>query len=254
MSETNETMRIALVMGATGAVGKAVLKDLLLNSTYAKVVIVGRRAAELSNDIPQEKLVQKTVDFENLEQHREAFRGVNDVYCCLGTTRADAGGAAQFKKIDQGYVVNSAKIIAEENPAKTQGETVSPIHFLYCSSASANKNSLFLYIQTKGETEDRLSNLGFQRVSIFRPGLLELEEPRSRPRFAETIFATIFSPINRTLGLHMAAQVGAVARAMRKVANDDPKLQGLIDKKKATSESGSQVTIYSNKDIDMLNE
>lgn len=55
------------------------------------------------------------------------------VFCCLGTTRALAGGAAGFVKIDHDYVVDSAKIIAEENPAKLKGG-LSPVHYLYCSA------------------------------------------------------------------------------------------------------------------------
>lgn len=57
---------------------------------------------------------------------------VRDVFCCLGTTRAAAGSAAGFRKIDHDYVVNSAKIVAEENPGPS-GE-LSPVHYLYCSS------------------------------------------------------------------------------------------------------------------------
>lgn len=56
----------------------------------------------------------------------------SDVYCCLGTTRADAGSAEEFTKIDQEYVVQSAKVVAEEN--KPTDGSLSPVHFLYCSS------------------------------------------------------------------------------------------------------------------------
>lgn len=40
-----------------GAVGKQVLKDVLKNGNYAKVVSVGRRSVELEDSIPQDKLV-----------------------------------------------------------------------------------------------------------------------------------------------------------------------------------------------------
>jgi oxidoreductase len=50
----------------------------------------------------------------------------------LGTTRADAGSAEKFKKIDQEYVLQSAKIIAEEN--KDTSSNQSPVHYVYCSS------------------------------------------------------------------------------------------------------------------------
>lgn len=55
-----------------------------------------------------------------------------DVFCCLATTRADAGSADKFIKIDQTYVLDSAKIIQEEN--KPAGSELAPVHFLYCSS------------------------------------------------------------------------------------------------------------------------
>lgn len=54
------------------------------------------------------------------------------MFCCLGTTRADAGSAEKFKKIDQDYVLQSAKIIAEEN--KDTSSDQSPVHYVYCSS------------------------------------------------------------------------------------------------------------------------
>lgn len=40
----------------------------------------------------------------------------------------------------------------------------------------ANKNSWFLYPQTKGEAEENIKSLGFERTSYFRPGLLDRGE------------------------------------------------------------------------------
>ncbi|KAG1067009.1 hypothetical protein G6F42_026570 [Rhizopus arrhizus] len=77
MSENNNMNKTAMVFGATGAVGKQLLKDVLKNGKYAKVVAVGRRPVELDESIPQDKLVQITVDFENLEAHREDFKNVS---------------------------------------------------------------------------------------------------------------------------------------------------------------------------------
>lgn len=37
----------------------------------------------------------------------------------------------------------------------------------------ANKDSWFLYPQTKGEVEENVKRLEFERTSVFRPGLLE---------------------------------------------------------------------------------
>lgn len=131
-SSDSMSNKSALVIGGTGAVGKALLRDLLVNSKYKKITTVGRRDVILEENVPTDRLIQINVDFEDLERHREAFRGYDVVFCTLGTTRADAGGAAGFRKVDHDYVINSAKIIAEENKPISVGG-LSPIHYLYCS-------------------------------------------------------------------------------------------------------------------------
>ncbi|SAM02330.1 hypothetical protein [Absidia glauca] len=247
-NNNDTTMKTALVFGATGAVGKALLKDLLKNGSYAKVVSVGRRNVELDDTIPQDKLVQTTVDFENLEASRSAFRNVTDVYCCLGTTRKDAGSAENFKKIDQDYVVNSAKLIVEENPTEATGPTKSPVHFLYCSSTGANKDSWFLYPQSKGQTEERLSQAGFSKVSIFRPGMLEVVEPRLPYRPVEGLLGYLCR-FNNTFNLHMAISVAHVGLAMRLAATSPSS----VHVKPTTNEqSGSVVYAFSNKAMDEM--
>ncbi|KAH8552884.1 hypothetical protein BGW37DRAFT_487560 [Umbelopsis sp. PMI_123] len=217
----SEAGKKALIMGATGAVGKALLREALLADTYKSVTTIGRREVKLDESIPQGKLVQKIVDFENLEASRSDLKGYEDVFCCLGTTRADAGDASTFRKIDHDYVVNTAKIIAEENPG-SDGE-LSPVHFLYCSSGGSNKNSPFLYMQSKGQTECDLIDTGFKRVSIFRPGFLTVEEKRESrtPRIAENIFGKIVG-FTRAIGLHLDVPVGVVGRSMLYAAAHPP--------------------------------
>lgn len=223
----SEAGKKALIIGATGAVGKALLREVLLADTYKSVTTIGRREVKLDDSVPQSKLVQKTVDFDNLEASRSELTGYEDVFCCLGTTKADAGSAEAFKKIDHDYVVNSAKLIAEENPA--QGGGLSPVHFLYCSSSGASKSSPFLYPQSKGQTEEDLTNVGFQRVSIFRPRFLTIEEERPRPRLAESIFGKIVG-YTRAVGLHLDVPVAVVGRAMLHAAAHPVDATGSSDK------------------------
>ncbi|KAI8073874.1 hypothetical protein BC940DRAFT_231926, partial [Gongronella butleri] len=217
-----------------GAVGKEVVKDLLTADKYSKVVTAGRRAVQLDDTIPQEKLVQETVDFENLDKSRGVFKNVD---------------AENFKKIDQEYVVNSAKIVAEENPAEGQ-QGKSKAHFMYCSSMGANASSFMLYPQSKGQTEERLKEIGFDRVSIFHPGFLEVAEDRPRARFAERLAGMFMPPLSNTLKLHMSISVTSVARAMRMAATEATPSYV----KPTTHASGSKVTYFTNKDMDTMNE
>ena len=59
-----------LLFGATGAVGRHVLRDLLASNHFSRVVEAGRRvtaADALANAPGKEKLVQKEIAFENLD-------------------------------------------------------------------------------------------------------------------------------------------------------------------------------------------
>ena len=49
-------------------------------------------------------------------------------------------------------------------------------YFGLLTSQGANKDSWFLYPQTKGEVEDKVQQLQFDRLSVFRPGMLQRGE------------------------------------------------------------------------------
>ena len=59
----------ALLIGATGAVGKHVLRELIESNKYSRVGEYGRRVTPLDH-LPsnaKDKLEQKTVDFEHID-------------------------------------------------------------------------------------------------------------------------------------------------------------------------------------------
>lgn len=62
--------QIVLIFGATGVIGGRVFRDLLANDHFTKVIEAGRRVTspEALASLPgKEKLVQRTIDFDNLE-------------------------------------------------------------------------------------------------------------------------------------------------------------------------------------------
>lgn len=67
---TSSTSQTVLLFGSTGATGKLVLRELLSSDHFTKVVEAGRRvtASEALSDVAgKEKLIQKTIDFEDLD-------------------------------------------------------------------------------------------------------------------------------------------------------------------------------------------
>ncbi|KAH8096925.1 hypothetical protein DFH11DRAFT_1694382 [Phellopilus nigrolimitatus] len=161
------TGKSALLIGATGAVGKHVLRELLASSEFTRIGEAGRRVTpleQLGADAGA-KLEQRTVDFEKLEEAGLKEGRWDVVFITLGTTRAAAGSAAAFEKIDREYVVNSARAAKTDDPAHKQ-------RLVYCSSMGANANSHALYIRSKGMTENALVRIGYSDTIIFRPGFL----------------------------------------------------------------------------------
>ncbi|KAJ6647791.1 Oxidoreductase HTATIP2, partial [Pseudolycoriella hygida] len=174
-----ETKLNAIVIGATGEVGKSIVKELIKASQFAKVTLIVRRHLDLpETDENYEKIEQKLVDFEKLSESADAFKGHQVGFSALGTTRSKAG-ADGFYRVDHDYVVESAKLTKEGGCQ----------HFHLVSSGGANKNSFFLYPKTKGQTEEDVSKLDFERLSIYRPGLLMVN--REEKRTVESVLQAI---------------------------------------------------------------
>lgn len=111
----------------------------------------------------------------------EKFGGNDIAFCCIGTTRSNAGSAEEFYKVDHDYVVNFARL------SKNAGVE----DFQVVSSVSSNPNSWFLYLKTKGEMEEHCKEIGFRKLTIYQPGLLKRDKPRFIERLASLILPTM---------------------------------------------------------------
>lgn len=146
--------RVALVAGATGLVGQAILKLLLADNRYSAVHILGRRAPAVTHP--------KLVVHISPSLLAVACPAVDDVFIALGTTIKVAGSQAAFKAIDGDVVVAIARA------AKAAGAT----HLAVVSAMGASTQSGVFYNQVKGEMEAAVSQLGFDTLVIARPSLL----------------------------------------------------------------------------------
>lgn len=150
-----DTPRSAVVVGGTGLVGRALLQILAGDGRYSTVTSLVRR-----DTLPPTGIVVQRADFERLDEL--VLPHVDDAFCCLGTTRRDAGSAEAFRRVDLDYVVAFAR------RAKWAGAS----RFMLVSSLGASPRSPFLYPRTKGECEAAISAIGFTSVVIVRPSFL----------------------------------------------------------------------------------
>lgn len=150
--------RTALVAGATGLVGGAVLRRLATEPGYARVVALTRRALGRSYG---DRVGETLIDFEGLAT-AGASVAADHVYCALGTTIRQAGSQEAFRRVDHDYVVTLARA------AREQGAR----HFLLVSSLGADPRSRVFYLRVKGEVEAAVQTVGYPSITIVRPSLL----------------------------------------------------------------------------------
>ncbi|GAC18988.1 NAD(P)H-binding protein [Paraglaciecola arctica] len=200
-------LKTALVLGATGLVGKILVEQLCLDPRYQTVTCLLRKP--LSKDFfnaNAAKVQPIVVDFENLKDYQGYF-GCDHIYVCLGTTIKKAGSKSAFRKVDFEYVHIAAQL------AKAQRA----ISFVWISAVGANAKSNNFYLRVKGELENAILNMsGLDNAAAVRPSLLlgEREEMRPAEKLA-SMLSPFLSPLLRgKLSKYKPVQAADVAAQM----------------------------------------
>lgn len=146
-----------LVIGATGATGKDLLELLFMDKDVQSIEVFARRKPELEND----KIKVHMVDFDKPLTWKHLVKG-DVLFSCLGTTLKAAGSKENQYRIDYRYQYEFATA-AKENGVES---------YVLVSASNASSNSLVFYSKMKGELEDSVKKLGFEKLIIFQPPLL----------------------------------------------------------------------------------
>ena len=153
----------ALLLGATGLIGQAVLARLLAHPAWTRVTVLSRRALvdAAGQPLVHDKLVVRETGLDDMAEYANDF-AVDQVFCCLGTTLRKAGSRAAFRRVDHDYCVEAARL------ARRQGAD----HFLVVSAVNANPRARVFYSRVKGEMESAVEALSFPSLTIMQPSLL----------------------------------------------------------------------------------
>ena len=165
----------AVIIGATGAVGKEILKEILRSEYYERIYVLGRNS--ISRLPEDDRLTKVVIDFENM-RFDTSILDDRDVFAALGTTIKIAGSKENQRKIDVDYTVNFAKLC--------EGKVRS---FNVVSAIGAKSNSKNFYNSLKGELEDKLKEMNLGTLRIFQPSFLISR--RDDNRFLEEIFMKV---------------------------------------------------------------
>ena len=146
-----------LVAGSTGLVGKTLITDFLQEH---EVIAISRRPFKFPNNVKQE-LIDFNKDF--------SLKPADHFFICLGyplelldLIYMRDKIKPKFEEVDFGLVIKLAKMALDIG--------IKDISVI--SSVMADKNSLNHYLKVKGEMEEEIKKLSFNKINIFRPSHL----------------------------------------------------------------------------------
>jgi uncharacterized protein YbjT (DUF2867 family) len=158
-----------LIIGGTGQVGGAVMRALAAEPSCSEIVMVNRRAAP-ANAIPRVR--QVVLDMANAgfsAEVTEIARGMiaqgDSVYgaSCVGVGQGSMTWSEDaLKALEIGVVGGFAR------GCHAGGIT----RFALLSAAGSTSKSRIRYARIMGLKEEAVERVGFQRLAIFRPGII----------------------------------------------------------------------------------
>lgn len=194
----------AVVIGATGLVGREIVALLLEDAACGRVRVLARR----TTGVKHPKLDERIVDFDAPESWSALVTG-SVLFSALGTTLKAAGSKDAQYRVDHTYQLATARA-ARNNRVPC---------FVLISAHGASPSSRIFYSRMKGELERDVTALGFSHTRILRPGLLSGD--RKERRAGEEIALKLLRPLSAILPAPVRPiPVTTVARAAVRAAAD----------------------------------
>lgn len=177
MSHSNKIV----MLGATGAVGNHTALTLSKMPSVKQLTLLGRRPAK---NIVGKFVVQHEVDIFSPKSYEPFLSGHDTAICTLGVGQPSKMSKEEFIKIDKNAVLDFA------SACKKAGVT----HFELLSSVGVNSTSSSFYLRTKGELEEGLKELEFERLSLFHPSMIMT--PKNRYGFSQAVTLLVWPLLN----------------------------------------------------------
>jgi|SaaInl5LU_22_DNA_1037371.scaffolds.fasta_scaffold12180_4 uncharacterized protein YbjT (DUF2867 family) len=209
MAAKKPKLNTAVVIGGTGLIGSSLLSLIEASVDYARATSLVRQ-----NIVTKGKIDTHCVDFSKPNSFAEYVHG-DVLFSCMGTTKKRAGSIAAQRVVDVEYQLEVAKIAAKNGVP----------HYCLVSSSGADASSSNEYMKMKGELEDAVIALGFERVTIFQPSLLVGLRPEFR--FGEVIGEPILSLLTKIPSLQKYRPISGKQVAKKMLETSLSKQTGL---------------------------
>lgn len=154
-------MRV-LLLGATGMVGRGVLRECLLADDVTEVVALGRTPTGQRHPKLRELVHADLFDCSAIEAQ---LAGFDAAFFCIGATSSGMA-EAEYTRLTHDLTLAVAQTLARLNPSMC---------FVYVSGAGADSSetSPTMWKRVRGRLENALQRLPFRAVYVFRPGIIQ---------------------------------------------------------------------------------
>lgn len=151
----------ALLCGSTGLVGSAVLDIVSADERYENIWVLHRPGSPPSLVAPSAKVRLVSVNFDELPTDFPPPASADHIYCCLGTTIAQAGSQQAFERVDRHYVAQLAALYARDSAS-----------LAVISAVGVSATSRVFYNRVKGLMENDVQVLPYRAICFIKPSLL----------------------------------------------------------------------------------
>src|SRR5215472_17236486 len=165
-----------LLFGATGMVGDAVLRWLIVSPKVSRVVAVSRRPLAV-----QHPKLETVIEGDMFHlRHLDALQGFDACFFCLGVSSVGMS-PEDYRRLTYDLTVAVARQLLPGNPRMV---------FEYISGEGTGAKSRQRWAQIKAETETALLNMGYRDAYALRPGFIQpMRGVTSRMRSVRWMYA-----------------------------------------------------------------
>jgi uncharacterized protein YbjT (DUF2867 family) len=177
-----------LILGATGMVGQAVLRECLLDEGVARVVTLGR--APVAQQHPKLRQIVHA-DLFALAPVEDQLTGLDACFYCLGVSAVGLS-EAEYTRVNHDLTLSVAETLARLDPDMT---------FVYVSGTGTDSSERggVMWARVKGRTENALLRLPFRSAYMARPGVIvPMHGIKSRTTLYRVLYA-LMSPLSSLL-------------------------------------------------------
>lgn len=198
--------RVALLAGASGLTGGALLRRLLGTQDFARIIALSRRPLPVEHARLANRIIPR---FADLEAALKVLR-CTDAFCTLGAAGGPRADETALRAVDLDLVLAFARA------ARAAGAT----RFVVVSAAGADRNAASPFLRVKGEMEAALRGVGFTALDILQPGhVVGTHAGDGAGELLRQGLLALASPLlRRTRGLMNAVSGNDLAAAMASIA------------------------------------